>query len=343
MKRLVLISLFAALLVCLIVGLRVTGTAEASPAQQGYTVHVVQPGETLYSIAMRYGVSAAAIASANNIYNPDLIYAGQSLVIPGSYAPPAPPAPHPAPGGTYVVQLGDTLSAIAWKFGTTVSALMAANNITNPNWIYAGQVLVIPGAGSYPPSYPPNYPPSNPPGHQPPPHEPPACGFTYTVCHGDTVSSIAARYHTTVQAVARANGLSYPYVIYPGQRLHIPCGGVPPTKPPTPGKLSPAACAREVQIVQPLEGQHLTGVVQIVGSAKIADFQFYKLEYASGHTPLDTAFHSINDVYRTPAWDTVLGTWYVDNMPNGAYTLRLTAVDNRGQFPAPCNVHVYID
>jgi hypothetical protein len=86
----------------------------------------------------------------------------------------------------------------------------------------------------------------------------------------------------------------------------------------------------------------VAGTVQVIGTANIPDFQFYKLEYAMGHSPLESAFASINQVYTTPVQDTVLGTWFVGNMPAGAYTLRLTAVDNRGQYPSPCDVHINI-
>jgi LysM repeat protein len=172
----------------MLTGASLAQPAAAAPAAQGYTVHVVQYGETLYSIAMRYGVNASAIAAANNIYNPDLIYAGQRLTIPGTYAPPPAQAPEPTQGGYYMVQLGDTLSSIAWRFGTTVSALMAANSIANPDFIYAGQRLVIPGAGQQPG-------PGNPPGGPAPGRPPaPSCGFTYTVVRGDTLGSIAARH-----------------------------------------------------------------------------------------------------------------------------------------------------
>jgi putative chitinase len=79
-----------------------------------------------------------AIAQANGIWNVDYIRAGQLLLIPG-YAP----APAPWPG-TYIVQRGDTLTAIAWRFGTTVWAIAQANGIWNPNFIYVGQRLLIP-------------------------------------------------------------------------------------------------------------------------------------------------------------------------------------------------------
>ncbi len=330
MRRLIVVGTVVALLV--VPALARPGAAQAVHSPQQAVAHVVRPGETLTTIARAYHVTVEAIARANNLVNPDRIYAGQTLVIPGG----APYVPPPATGGCEcVVQAGDTLSAIAARYGTTVQAIMAANGLRNPDYIYIGQKLVIPGC----------LPPAPPPPPVPPP---PACGSTYVVQSGDTLSRIAAMHHTTVQAVAQANGLRYPYLIFPGQRLFIPCPGQqppPPPKPkPTAAPLKPAACPREVQIVRPLEGQHVSGVVQIIGTASIPNFQFYKLEYAIGHLPLDnSAFKSINEIYTTPVVDTVLGVWYVGNMPAGPYTVRLTAVDKRGQFPRPCDVHIFID
>jgi len=103
--------------------------------------YVVQCGDTLYSIARRFGVSVWQLASLNNIYNVNLIYIGQVLIIPA--AGPQPPGPNPVPN-QYVVQYGDTLYSIARRFGLSVWQLASANNIANPNYIYAGQVLLIP-------------------------------------------------------------------------------------------------------------------------------------------------------------------------------------------------------
>lgn len=118
--------------------------------------YTVQPGDTLTSIARRYGVSIDDIAIENNIANVNLIYVGQTLTIPGSDpadlagdttpAEPIPVSETPAEPSTYVVMPGDTLWNIAVTHGTTVQALLAANPaITDENWVAAGQVLVLPG------------------------------------------------------------------------------------------------------------------------------------------------------------------------------------------------------
>jgi LysM repeat protein len=222
MRRLVVLGLALVLGLAFVPALAPTRVAHAN----GYSTHVVTLGETLSSIAGMYGVSAEAIAQANGIVNPDYIYAGQVLTIPGSYMPPSggyQPPPPPQSGGHYVVRLGDSLYGIAAMYGTTISALMATNGISNPNYIYAGQVLVIPGSYSPPP-------PQGPwPEHYPPPHGRPDsdfhCGYYYVVRPGDTLSVIALRHGTTMYAIARANGLRYPFTIYAGERLHIPCDG----------------------------------------------------------------------------------------------------------------------
>ncbi|MCS7261062.1 MAG: LysM peptidoglycan-binding domain-containing protein [Anaerolineae bacterium] len=105
------------------------------------TRYVVQRGDTLYSIARRFGVSIWQLVSLNNIPNINLIYVGQVLIIP---APgPTPPGPGPTPT-QYIVQYGDTLFSIARRFGVNVWRLASYNNISNPNYIRAGQVLLIP-------------------------------------------------------------------------------------------------------------------------------------------------------------------------------------------------------
>ena len=96
---------------------------------------------------------------------------------------------------TYTVAAGDNLSSIASRFGTTVAEICRLNNISNPNLIYPGQVLKLEGAADNP--------------------------VYYTVKAGDNLSSIAAGYDTTWQAITALNGLSNPDLIYAGQSLRI--------------------------------------------------------------------------------------------------------------------------
>jgi spore coat assembly protein SafA len=99
--------------------------------------YIVHQGDTLSGVAQSFGVSLSALEAANpRITNPNLIVPGQVILIPVN-----PPAP-----GTYLVQSGDTLSGIAEKFGVSLSALEAANpQVSDPNLIFPGQVLTIPG------------------------------------------------------------------------------------------------------------------------------------------------------------------------------------------------------
>lgn len=129
-----------------------SGSVPANPAPPTSGVHVVQPGENLYRIALRYGLTTQTLAAANGIINVNQIYVGQQLVIPGQ----ASPAPAPAPSGqTYVVQRGDTLSAIAMRYGVSTWALAQINGIRNPSLIYVGQALTIPSGGAPAPAPPP--------------------------------------------------------------------------------------------------------------------------------------------------------------------------------------------
>lgn len=121
-----------------------TATPTAGPvataAPTGEVVHVVQPGENLFRIALRYGTTVQAIANANGIANPALIKVGQVLRIPVSGAQPISSGSET----TYVVQPGDNLFRIALRYGMSHTYLAQYNNIANPALIYVGQVLRIP-------------------------------------------------------------------------------------------------------------------------------------------------------------------------------------------------------
>jgi LysM repeat protein len=105
--------------------------------------HVVKAGETLAQIAYYYGVSVSAISKANNLWNPDVIYTGQTLLIPMDCTPPPPPDDHGCTT-THVVKRGEYLKVIAAKYGTTWQAIAELNHLRNPNVIYSGQRLQIP-------------------------------------------------------------------------------------------------------------------------------------------------------------------------------------------------------
>ncbi|MBC8171723.1 MAG: LysM peptidoglycan-binding domain-containing protein, partial [Anaerolineae bacterium] len=100
---------------------------------------------------------------------------------------------------TYIVKPGDTLFKIALNYQVTVSAIVAANNIPNPNLIYVGQQLIIPTGG---------VPPTPPPGTTPQPTPPPGGETVYIVVPGDTLFKIATRFGTTVSAIAIRNGIT---------------------------------------------------------------------------------------------------------------------------------------
>jgi LysM repeat protein len=138
-----------------------TGTTPSSSPSSSSRSYTVQAGDTLGAIAARFGTTVAALASANHIADPNLIFVGQVVQVSGSAgAGPSTPitsTPNSSPhAGTYTVRAGDTLGAVAARFGTTVAALASANHITDPNFIFVGEVLSIPGgsAGSSGPSGP---------------------------------------------------------------------------------------------------------------------------------------------------------------------------------------------
>jgi murein DD-endopeptidase MepM/ murein hydrolase activator NlpD len=175
----------------------ITQVVAAPPLQGEQTVHVVQVGETLLAIAQKYGVTIEAIVAANGLSDPNRIAVGQRLVIPGSISGVQ------TSTSSYVIQPGDTLALIARRYGTTADDLAQLNRLTNPNLIHVGQMLRIPEAGSTGTSM-------------------PGAGRVYVVQPGDTMARIAARYNLSVWAIAQANQIPNPGVIYAGQRLFIP-------------------------------------------------------------------------------------------------------------------------
>jgi lipoprotein-anchoring transpeptidase ErfK/SrfK len=148
------------LLALLIIGVM---PARAEPPAQSPTIHVVRAGESLAAIAARYGTTAAALAQLNGLANPNFIYAGQRLKLPGAAVPAASAGVNAAQGGAiHIVQAGQSLAAIAARYGVSAAAIVQANGLRNPNLIFAGQRLIIPGAQSSAPAQPAAAPAANP-------------------------------------------------------------------------------------------------------------------------------------------------------------------------------------
>jgi murein DD-endopeptidase MepM/ murein hydrolase activator NlpD len=125
------------------------GVPIAAAQESKQTIYVVQPGDTLDSIALRYGLSTAALAKANGLINPDLIYVGLKLGVPSS-------ATEVATRGTltdklatvvnrlHTAQADETLFNIALRYGTSVQSFIETNQLDRSGFIIPGQQLIIP-------------------------------------------------------------------------------------------------------------------------------------------------------------------------------------------------------
>ncbi len=113
-------------------------TAPLMAQDAGTMVYTVKAGETLTEIAAQFGVEPQVLLDLNGLENADAIFVGQTLRVPVTVD-----ASQPAPPGTYRVQPGETLSAIAQRYGMTLEELMGLNQITDANAVYAGQLLAI--------------------------------------------------------------------------------------------------------------------------------------------------------------------------------------------------------
>lgn len=195
----------------------------SSPAAPATVVHVVAPGETLGGIAAKYGTTSRALADANGITNVNLVRVGDRITVPAGSGAGAPT------NTSYTVRSGDSLALIAQRAGTTVGAIVAANSISNPNFIRVGQVLVIPagtggggsgggggGGGT---------------GGGTLTHTAYAgtgtsdgrtgISGTHTVARGETMTGIAGHYGVAPDAIAAANGILRPWALFAAARLYL--------------------------------------------------------------------------------------------------------------------------
>lgn len=212
---------------------------QASAARAQTVTHVVQRGETLGTIATRYGVTVSALMQANRLTS-DRIYAGQTLAIPGN-------APAPSPGDSvHVVQAGETLFRIGLRYNLPWTVIAQANGLADTR-VYAGQTLRIPARALAPVTATPAPSPTPAPVESPPaeatPTEaapPPAesAPATYVVQAGDTLFKIGLRFNLPWTRLAVANNLKNDR-IFTGQTLIIPSADASlpayaPAAPPAP-------------------------------------------------------------------------------------------------------------
>ena len=169
----------------------------APPTAGGTTTIIVQRGDTLSMLALRYNTTVARLVELNNIVNPNLIYTGQSLIVPSGETAVDSDGNSTSGQTIYIVKSGDTLNKIAAEFVTTVVAIAQENSIRNVNLIYIGQRLIIPTN-------------RNDLGHT-----------LYKIRSGDTLWSISRRYGVSIATIVRLNRIQNPNLIFAGETLRI--------------------------------------------------------------------------------------------------------------------------
>jgi LysM repeat protein len=212
-----------ALLATTAVALALPATAAANYA------HVVAPGESLTSVAATDGISVSALAAANGLSAQAELIVGQVLQIPpqgvgvtsasssSSVTAPTYAAASTSAGGVYMVQPGDTLSAIAARAGISPAHLAALNGISLNGILLAGRQLTLPDGASSSTSTSTSFVSTD-------TDSATASGGSYVVQLGDTLSAIAARSGTSVTHLAALNGLNPDGVLIAGTSLTLPSG-----------------------------------------------------------------------------------------------------------------------
>ena len=187
-----------------------SSSSSSSTATTTAGTYTVKAGDTLSAIASRYSTSSSTLASLNSLSNPNLIYVGQVLKVSSNTSTSSSTSSSAnstvTTAASYTVKAGDTLSAIAAKYGTTYQALASTNSISNPNDIYVGQVIKVSATATAASSQAASSTNSN---------------GSYTVKSGDTLYGIALANGLNWQTLAKQNGISDPNVIFVGQKLSL--------------------------------------------------------------------------------------------------------------------------
>lgn len=167
------------------------------PVAGGTIAITIQRGDNLTELAIKYNTTVARLVELNNIANPNLIFAGETLIVPSGETAQDSDQNSTSGQTIYIVQKGDTLNKIAGTYGTTAIAIAKENNIQNINLIYVGQRLIIP-TNRYDLNH-----------------------TLYKIKWGDTLWSISRRYNVPIATLVRLNRIQNPNLIYAGQTLRI--------------------------------------------------------------------------------------------------------------------------
>ena len=181
----------------------------------------VGDGDTVSSIAERYGVATADILALNGLGWSSLIFPGQRLALPGSGAAAPAPVPVAAELPRHTVVAGDTMSGIAAAYGVALDQMLSANGLSRQSLIFPGQSIVLPPGGTDVAAPAPATPVPVPAPAPAPEASAPPSGEEYTVVDGDTLWDIAARHDLQVSELVAINGLDAAAVIRAGQVLRV--------------------------------------------------------------------------------------------------------------------------
>ena len=219
--------------------------------------HRIVPGDTVSSIAVRYGLDMNEVLRINNLSASSIIYAGKELKLTGTTKAPSAPAAQAPAAGTYTVKPGDTLGTIAARHGVSLASVLAANNLSMTSVIYPGDKLSVgSGTGVTTAS-------STPAAAAPAAPAAPQAG-TYTVKPGDTLGAIAARHGVSLKSVLDANSLSMNSIIRPGQKLSLSGSATVTT-----ASSAPAAPAAAPTDLVPSTFLHYTYPQHVVANANL--------------------------------------------------------------------------
>lgn len=230
-----------------VIGFPVRAQEVGAPNPAGVTIHVVQRGESLYAIALRYGVTTETLVRLNGIANPNSLQVGERLLVPASDSLIGMPEPQ-----IHTVRPGETLRSIAALYGRSPDDLAAQNGLADPNSIFVGQVLYVATAGAPTAAIASSHQPSAPSGQAGAIAESvSASPIIHVVQRGETLFRIATRYGLTVNDLAQANQIADPTLIYAGQQILIPVTSAVPAATDLPADIAQL----DIQPLTMIEGQ----------------------------------------------------------------------------------------